>query len=169
MLEFLVLVLFPFAMAFAAASDLTTMTISNRLQIVLIAGFFAAAFAAGLDAQTVGMHVAAGALVLVVAFGCFAFGWIGGGDAKLAATTALWFGFGLPLAQYLITAALFGGALTLFILFARARPLPSVLAGQSWVTRLHDEKTGIPYGIALAASALAIYPSTFWMTAAIGH
>ena len=32
--------------------------------------------------------VAAGALVLVVCFGMLTFGWIGGGDAKLAAATA---------------------------------------------------------------------------------
>lgn len=168
MLDFLVLVLFPFGMAFAAASDLTTMTISNRLQVVLLAGFMVAAALVGMDLATFGMHVGAGLLVLVVAFGCFAFGWIGGGDAKLAAVTALWFGFGLPLAEYLVTSAFFGGILTLLILFARAKPLPTVLAGQSWAVRLHDEKSGIPYGIALAGAALSVYPNTFWMTAAIG-
>ena len=41
---------------------------------------------------TIGMHVGAAA-VLVVSFVFFARGWIGGGDAKLAAATALWLGF----------------------------------------------------------------------------
>ena len=39
------------------------------------------------------MHLGAGAAVLVVAFACFAMGWVGGGDAKVAAGVALWFGF----------------------------------------------------------------------------
>ena len=54
-------------------------------------------------------HAGAGALVLVIAFACFAFGWIGGGDAKLAAAAALWFGFD-HLLDYLVYASLFGGA-----------------------------------------------------------
>ena len=37
------LLLFPALMAFAASSDLFTMTISNRVTLVLVAGFFALA------------------------------------------------------------------------------------------------------------------------------
>ena len=54
-------------------------------------------------------------------------GWIGGGDAKLAAATALWFGFD-HLLDYLLYASLFGGALTLVLLQFRQWPLPSPLA-----------------------------------------
>ena len=43
---------------------------------------------------------------------------IGGGDAKLAAATALWLGFE-GLGDYLLVASIFGGALTLAILAAR--------------------------------------------------
>jgi prepilin peptidase CpaA len=110
----------------------------------------------------IGMHLAAGALVLVVSFGFFTQGWIGGGDAKLAAATALWFGFA-HLLDYLIYASLFGGALTLLIIQFRKLPLPGVLARQVWIQRLHETEGGIPYGIALAAAALAIYPKTGWM------
>ena len=67
---------------------------------------------------------AAAALVLVVAFGFFTQGWIGGGDAKLAAATALWFGFD-HLLDYLIYASLFGGVLTLLLLQFRMLPLPA--------------------------------------------
>ena len=87
------LLLFPALMAFAAASDLFTMTISNRVSLALIAGFLVLALASGMGAYDFMMHVAAGATVLVVAFGCFAMGWVGGGDAKVAAAAALWFGF----------------------------------------------------------------------------
>src|SRR5207247_6284366 len=86
------LMLFPAMMAFAASSDLLTMTISNRVSLVLTGGFFALAVASGMGGIDMLMHLAAAAIVLVVSFICFARGWIGGGDAKLAAATALWFG-----------------------------------------------------------------------------
>ncbi|MFN3658755.1 MAG: prepilin peptidase [Pseudolabrys sp.] len=156
------LLLFPALMAFAASSDLFTYTISNRISIILAAAFFAMALATGMPAAAVGMHLAAGGLVLAFGFGFFTRGWIGGGDAKLAAATALWFGFD-HLLDYLIYASLFGGALTLLLLQFRKLPLPAAMARQPWIQRLHEETGGVPYGIALAAAALAVYPKTGWM------
>jgi prepilin peptidase CpaA len=158
------LMVFPAMMAFAASSDLLTMTISNRVSLILAAGFVALAFASGMSATDMLSHLGAGALVLVVAFGFFARGWIGGGDAKLAAATALWFGFD-HLMNYLFYASLFGGAMTLLLIQFRMSPLPAMLVGQGWAERLHRKDAGVPYGIALAAAALAIYPDTPWMKA----
>jgi prepilin peptidase CpaA len=158
------LLLFPALMAFAASSDLLTMTISNRLSLALAGGFFLLMIVTGMSLHAAGMHVAAAAVVLVVAFIFFSQGWIGGGDAKLAAATALWFGFDYLL-DYLIYASLFGGALTLAIIQFRKIPLPAMLARQVWILRLHETDAGIPYGIALAAGALAVYPKTGWMPA----
>jgi prepilin peptidase CpaA len=109
-------------------------------------------------------HAGAGAVVLVVTFGFFARGWIGGGDAKLAAATAMWFGFGYLL-NYLVYASLLGGALTLLLIEFRLVPLPGLLAGQFWAQRLHRQGGDIPYGIALAGAALLVYPDTPWMKA----
>jgi prepilin peptidase CpaA len=156
------LLLFPAMMAFAASSDLFTMTISNRVAIVLVAGFFALALASGMAPAEMLAHVGAALAVLAVTFLFFARGWIGGGDAKLAAATALWLGFDHLLA-YLLYASIFGGILTLMMLRFRLMPLPSALAGQEWVKRLHRLDGGVPYGIALAAAALLIYPDTGWM------
>jgi prepilin peptidase CpaA len=158
------LLLFPALMAFAAASDLFTMTISNRVSMALAAGFLALAFATGMSAPDILMHLAAGMTVLVAAFACFTFGWIGGGDAKVAAGAALWFGFA-HLLNYLLYASLFGGALTLLLLQFRQWPLPYALAGQTWLLKLHAKESGIPYGIALAIGALVIYPETEWIKA----
>ena len=158
------LLLFPALMAFAASSDLLTMTISNRLSLALAGGFFLLIAVTGMSLYAVGMHLAAAMVVLVVAFALFSRGWIGGGDAKLAAATALWFGFD-HLLDYLIYASLFGGALTLAILQFRKIPLPAMLTRQTWIVRLHETDGGIPYGIALAAAALAVYPKTGWMPA----
>ena len=110
------------------------------------------------------MHLAAGVTVLVVAFTCYAIGQVGGGDAKIAACVGLWFGFGHIL-DFLLFASLFGGAMTLLLLYARQWPLPRPLTGQAWLLRLHDKQTGIPYGIALAFGALMVYPETDWTRA----
>jgi prepilin peptidase CpaA len=158
------LLLFPALMAFAAASDLFTMTISNRVSLALVAGFLVLALLSGMGLYDIVSHIGAGAAVLAVAFACFAFGWIGGGDAKVAAGAALWFGFG-HLMNYLVYASLFGGALTLLLLQFRQWPLPYVLVGQTWLLRLHAKDSGIPYGIALAIGALMIYPETDWIKA----
>src|SRR6266480_7907798 len=156
------LMLFPALMAFAAASDLFTMTISNRVSLALAAGFLALGLLSGMGFYDILGHIGAGAAVLVVAFACFAMGWIGGGDAKVAAAAALWFGFG-HLLNYLLYASLFGGALTLLLLQFRQWPLPYALTGQPWLMRLHAKDSGIPYGIALAIGALMIYPETEWI------
>jgi len=158
------LALFPALMAFAASSDLLTMTISNRVSLLLVAGFCILAPLTGMSLAEFGWHVAAGALVLAITFTFFACGWIGGGDAKLAAATALWLGFA-HLLDYVVYASIFGGMLTLLLLQVRIWPLPAMLAGQGWAQRLHEKNGGIPYGIALAAAALIVYPHTAWMTA----
>jgi prepilin peptidase CpaA len=163
-LDLVRLLLFPALMAFAAASDLFTMTISNRVSLALALGFLALALLSGMGFYDLVSHVGAGAAVLVVAFACFAMGWVGGGDAKIAAAAALWFGFG-HLLNYLVYASLFGGALTLLLLQFRQWPLPYPFAGQAWLTRLHAKESGIPYGIALAIGALMIYPETDWIRA----
>jgi prepilin peptidase CpaA len=158
------LLLFPALMAFAAASDLVTMTISNRISLLLGAGFIVLALLSGMSPHEMLSHAGAGLAVLAVAFLCFAMGWIGGGDAKVAAAAALWFGFG-NLLEYLVYVSLFGGALTLLLLQFRQWPLPAALHGQSWLMRLHSKESGIPYGIALALGALLIYPETDWVKA----
>lgn len=159
MLSTIALLIFPVLMAYAASSDLLTMRIANWLVGAVVVAYGVLAFLAGLSWGEIGMALAAAAIVLAISFAFFAFGWIGGGDAKLVSATVLWIGFGLML-QYLLYAALLGGALTLMILSLRRYPLPSWLARHQWIDRLHNPKSGVPYGIALAAAALLVYPET---------
>ncbi|HXX02695.1 MAG TPA: prepilin peptidase [Xanthobacteraceae bacterium] len=166
MTEAIKLTLFPAMMAFAASSDLFTMTIANRVSLILVAGFGLLAALIGMSLTAILTHAGASAMVLAVVFLLFSRGWIGGGDAKLAAATALWFGFA-HLADYLFYASLFGGALTVAIIQFRAMPLPQAFVGRDWAERLHRSDGGVPYGIALAAAALLVYPQTEWMAAII--
>ena len=169
MLVFAVLVLFPLMMAYAAASDLLTMTISNLVSIALVVGFAVLALSSGMPVATfLTMHLACGAAVLVLTFAFFAFGWIGGGDAKLAAATAVWLGWG-DLYEYGLLASVLGAALTMGILVMRKHHLPPILADRAWALRLHAAGNGVPYGIALAVAGLVLYPETaVWQAAAIG-
>ena len=156
----LALFVFPLLVAFAGASDLLTMRISNRVVLAIVVLFFAFAIWAGLDLEQFAWHLGLALAVLAVTFAFFAFGWIGGGDAKLAAAIALWLGTGILLLQFLVYAAVLGGALTLIILLLRRLPLTPMIARFTWLARLHDAKSGVPYGIALAAAGLIVYTET---------
>lgn len=162
-----VLVVVPAMMAYAAASDLVTMTIPNWLCLSLVAAFGLCAAWTGFGWAASGWNLAAGLAVLAVCFGMFAAGWIGGGDAKLAAVTALWLGFD-QLLPYLFVASLAGGLLTVAILKLRSGPLPALASGWTWAQRLHDVKHGVPYGIALALGALVVLPDSAIWRVAIG-
>ncbi len=166
MLNIMTLVFFPSIMVFSALSDLFTMTISNRISIALVLVFLPFAMLAGLSMADIGIHVACGFGVLVATFTMFAMGWIGGGDAKLAAATALWIGWD-HLLDFGTVSALIGGALTLAILAIRQVPLPRFAWTIEWMMRLHERGAGVPYGIALAAAGLFVYPQTLLWSAAI--
>jgi prepilin peptidase CpaA len=168
MLEIILLIFFPALLAYAAVSDLATMTISNRVSILLVAGFFVVAFASGMPWPALGMNLLAGLCVLALTFGMFAAGWMGGGDAKLAAATTLWFGFG-GLAEYAVITALAGGILTFALIKLRDYPVPAFASEWGWFLRLHNPKSGIPYGVALAIGGLMTYPHTgLWRLAMVG-
>jgi prepilin peptidase CpaA len=156
------ILIFPALMAFAASSDLFTMTISNRVTLTLVAGFAILALMTGMPLAQMLEHVGAAGVVLVASFALFTFGWIGGGDAKLAAATALWLGWA-HLFDYVLYSSLLGGVLTLGLLQFRKFALPGPLVSMGWLERLHRPEEGVPYGIALAAAALLIYPYTAWM------
>lgn len=161
MIAYPLLLVFPVAMAFAAANDLFTMKIPNTISIVLVIAFCAAALATGMPWQTALLHAGVGAAALVFGFALFSANLLGGGDAKLMAAGALWMGLDHVL-PYLIYITFFGGMLSLVILCYRRFvpamnwPLPD------WAHKLHASGTGIPYGLAIAAASLVLYPATAW-------
>lgn len=160
MLEALIFVVFPFCMVFAAVSDMLSMTIANRVSMLLLAVFAVVAPLTGMSWAAYGLHFAAGALVLAITFGLFALGGMGGGDAKLLSATAVWMGFNLHLVEYLVATAFIGGLLTLAIVGYRASAL-AVYTGQNLFLRnLANSKGGIPYGIALGIGGLVTYPGS---------
>ncbi len=142
--------------------DLLTFTIPDRLRAALALGYLVFAALLGVSAVDMLLNISCALVILIIAFVMFNLGWIGGGDAKLAAATAAWLGWAAIL-DYGLAAALFGGILTLIILGARTAPLPAIFGRIDWLARLHNANAGVPYGIALAAAGLMQYPnSSIW-------
>lgn len=160
------LVIFPLAMIYAGVMDLFTLKIRNTLVAALAVSWLILAPLAGFSLAELGLSVGVAALVFVLTFTFFALGWIGGGDAKLAAVAALWFQPDEAL-LFFIYASLLGGVLTLGLLQLRMRMLPAALGRVPWIAHLHDPRTGVPYGAAMAPAALIVLPNTLWFTHAL--
>ncbi|MEX3011046.1 prepilin peptidase [Hoeflea sp. TYP-13] len=163
MLVAAIMVIFPLCLAFAALTDALSMTIPNRVSVILLVSFTIIAPLTGMDWVTFGQHFAAGLIVFGVCFALFAFGAMGGGDAKLLTATAVWFGLNMQLLTFLTYVALFGGLLTLAILFARSDRFGFVTWRVGVINHLLDPKVGIPYGIAIGFAGLMCYPSSALM------
>ena len=160
MSSLLILYTLPALMLAAAFSDVAHYTIPNGISLALVACFAIAAPLVGLSWAATGIHVAVGLGALLLGFGLFHARMMGGGDAKLFAAGALWFGLD-GLATYILGIALAGGLLCLVILAYRAIPRP--VASVAWLRALHDRANGIPYGVAIAAGAIVALPVTDWM------
>ena len=158
-----IMIIFPLCMVFAVFYDLFTMKIPNAISLALIAAFAVCAPLTGMGLETALWHIGVAILVLVVGFGLFSIGVMGGGDAKLLAASALWFGtaFTLP---YILVASVLGGLLTLLFIVARWIPLPETLASKPWIARLYERTKVVPYGAALGPAALYVFLGTPWMT-----
>ena len=132
----------------AAAVDVRTFTISNRLNLAVALLAPAYWWSVGLPmwpgaAVQVGVAMAVFALLA----GAFYAGMMGGGDVKLAAALALWFS-PLSTVRFLVIMSIAGGALTL-----------GLLAWHRW--RKREGRPEIPYGVAIAVGGLAILTQRF--------
>ena len=144
-------------MVYGGIGDLCRFQIPNWISVVIAAGFLPAAVGLGWPMGTVALHFGAGFAMLALGILLFSFNIFGGGDAKLLAAIAIWTGWG-PLPFYLLMVAVAGGALTLFLIVFRRLGLPAPLVRIGWVHRLHSEETAVPYGVAIAAVAVAMLP-----------
>ena len=126
-----------------------SMTIANRVSLVLVATFAVVAPLTGMDWATYGWHFAAAGLALSVTFAMFAIGGMGGGDAKLIAASSLWMGFNFNLLGYLVISSVIGGVLTLLILMYRKSPLADVTGHKHVPAPFRRSQKRHPYGLAL--------------------
>ncbi len=158
-LTLLLLALLPALVIVGGLHDLATMTIPNRVSLLLILGFFPAALAVGVPPMQMAIHAGVGLAALFVGAGMFALRWIGGGDAKLMAAACLWLGLGGS-GMFLLWTGMAGGLFCLALIFARAHARPYLIVAPGWIGRLMQPRGDIPYGVAIAIGALMAYPAS---------
>lgn len=144
----LLLALLALLVIVAAAIDMRTFTISNRmnLAIALLAPLYWWSISLPLWPDVaIQLAVAAGVFTLLAL--AFYTGMMGGGDVKLAAALALWFS-PLSTLRFLVVMSVAGGVLTLVILLIHR-------------VRGKQGRPEIPYGVAIAIGALAILTQRF--------
>jgi prepilin peptidase CpaA len=159
LLQTALLLIFPVLVIGAALRDATSYTIPNWLSLALVAAFPLVALALGLPLATIGLNLGVGAVALILGMGMFALGWIGGGDAKLFAASALWIGWPAAI-TYLAVTGMAGGALAVGLLGLRSAYVrPFVPSGPAWFARLAEPGENVPYGVAIAVGALMAFPA----------
>jgi prepilin peptidase CpaA len=168
MTEAAIFVVFPLCLAFAAFSDLFTMTIPNRVSGILLGAFVLVAPLVGLGLPIIAMHLVAGITVFLAFFALFALNIMGGGDAKLLTASAVWFGFNNSLFEFVIYVSISGGFLTLLILMMRTQENVILASGLPVPPLLFTAKK-IPYGIAIGLGGFLAYPSSPLMQAALAQ
>jgi prepilin peptidase CpaA len=129
----------------AAISDLRSRIIPNAIPLLAIVLFPLGALLGLVPAWP--MHLLIFALSFALSLGLFAFGIMGGGDAKLIPAMALWAGpSGLFL--FVLIMALAGGILALIMIIRqKSRRNPD-----STPSSIQD---GVPYGVAIACGGIA--------------
>lgn len=158
MVTALFLAVVPFCLALAALTDLFSMTIPNRIPLVLIAAFAFAVPVAGVPLSAIGLHLAAAGLVFVACLVMFAIGIMGGGDAKLLTACALWFGLEQSLLEFVVYLSAMGGFLTVAIVILRGQSNLIGFVGLRLPSSFLVAKK-IPYGIAIAIGGFMAFPS----------
>ena len=145
---------------YAAFSDITRYQIPNWISLAIIADFVViAAFGAisgTFEPLAMAWRLGAGVALLIAGFGLFAANIIGGGDAKLLAASAVWFGWA-GLFRYVILMTLLGGLLAIVIIGLRRFAPPRAWSGQKWLANLRSGEHGIPYAIAIAGASWLMF------------
>ncbi|WP_423603628.1 A24 family peptidase [Sphingomonas sp. MS122] len=137
-------------LAMAAMQDVCQLRIANFFAVAIFLLFPAYAVAKGLEAS-LWQNGAVFLGVLALGTAGFAARWLGGGDVKLLAATALWFDIA-GAARLIGAIAVAGAAVTLlFVVLRRAVPASALL--RSGMVALKP-RGPIPYGLAIACGAI---------------
>jgi len=161
-----ILLVFPLCLVFAAISDLLTMTIPNRVSLILMISFAVLAPLSGMALPAIGMHALGAAIVFCICFALFALNVMGGGDAKLLSAAAIWFGYDPALLSFLVYVSFIGGLVTLAILLIRSQANMILAIGLPIPNSLLLAKK-IPYGVAIAIGGFVAFPSSPLFLAAL--
>lgn len=154
-MEIALFLVFPILVAVAAIFDASSMIIPNWLNALIAAVFVPVALAGNMEMSAIGWNLALGVVVFAIGAGLFLLGVMGGGDVKMIAACSVW--LGLPMmVPFLLYTAIAGGGLAAFALVAR-RITPAGVSDAGWTRWLSERKSGVPYGIAIAAGGIVVW------------
>ncbi|MCB1838704.1 MAG: prepilin peptidase [Alphaproteobacteria bacterium] len=146
---------------YSGLSDIRGLTIPNIYSGVVAVAFLFAYLAVWVNANPshvwVGrQHILSGLLTFSITFLLFNLRMLGAADSKLATAYALWFKLtDLPL--FLAYMAISGGLVAVAsLVIMRRKPFKSPREG-SWVARVQNGESKVPYGVAIAAGALVAF------------
>jgi prepilin peptidase CpaA len=142
----------------AAYTDYSSMKIPNKIVVALFFAFFLTLPLHWQGLPVLGEHLGMFAAFFAAGFAMFALGWMGGGDAKLMAAIALWFGWADAL-PFILYTTLFGAAIALFLMMS-SKFAPVRLKTSAFGMKMYQGGKDMPYGIALAAGALFVWPNS---------
>jgi prepilin peptidase CpaA len=166
-----ILIVFPLLLTYAALGDIRNLRIPNWLNGLIFAAFFPVALVMGMPLEMIPWHLLSFAVALALGIALFSFGFIGGGDGKMLAAVAVWFGWSDPLMTFLIFTALCGGLQALAHLAWKTLSLEYGVWGKEGALKkkVLSQKMELPYGLAIAAGGLLTMPSSVsWWSALIG-
>lgn len=150
------------AMVWAGIGDVRTFLITNKLNMLIAAGFLVFALPMGMGLSDFAAHIGVGLLTTIIALGMFLIGVYGGGDAKLTGAAALWLG---PAAMmpFILYTAIAGGVLVLVLMISRHLARRFGLPKRpKWARRLLRKSSAVPYGVALGIGAILATPYSVW-------
>ena len=153
---------FPGLMIVAALTDLTSRRIPNWIPGLMLLGFALLAIATGMDLATLGGSLGVGLIAFAIGFALFAMGQMGGGDVKLIAASLPWYGWSAAALGYFASFSIYGALLTIVFLVRRIPAVQFALVSNPYSARFAGQAEGgreVPYGIAIAAGALATHGS----------
>jgi len=142
----------------AAVTDIWRFFIPNLVSLTLIVLLVVLGIYLGAPLTWWGLHLGAGALLLVAGYLAWMLGLFGAGDVKLLAAVGMYAGVG-QVHRMLLYIALAGGALAIALIVLRRavtlatvslRARPEAVA----LPRVLLERERVPYGVAIAAGAI---------------
>lgn len=140
---------------YAALRDVETLTITNGLNALIAFLALPALIIVAPGWDIAGGHLLAGLVAFAVSALLFIFGAFGGGDAKMIPGVMLWLGPEAAM-PFIMVMAVTGGGLAILVMAARRLVPVAAVPGFARETLLPGN--GVPYGVAIAAGAIACAP-----------
>lgn len=141
---------------YAALSDLRSLTIPNQVPVFIIGVFAVALLWAPDSFAPLSAHFLSAVILFIVTFFMFAFNVMGAGDSKLLAALGFWIPLG-QLPEFILWMTVSGAVLAAFALYIKKSGRLKSLATQSdWIAGLHEGKSAVPYGVAIAIGFFAV-------------